>query len=181
MNLQQSKTLRQWICDVNTLGERYGYAELAGTPDLPKPEYVELFNTGMPPEDAVARKWEEFLPSEEDAAVATVKFALTEGSSTETSPWVGRGQEILSAVRTHLNGDINTLTAGRILEILHDTTGKVTLQDKVTIRGILTVYPGYNATSEESGLYHYQFVRQLEFVCENARQAHANASWPQSK
>lgn len=52
------KALRQWIRDYNKLAEAYGHEDAAGTPDEPDPEYVELFATGMTPEEAIRADFE---------------------------------------------------------------------------------------------------------------------------
>lgn len=91
----------------------------------------------------------------------------------DPSIWTGRAQEILNAMRTRLDGNISLLTAGRVLEILHDKSGWVVAEEQEILRGILTSYPGYMVTSAESGLYHHVFVRQLELVCDAARNAYA--------
>lgn len=87
--------------------------------------------------------------------------------------WVGRAQEMLHAVRPYLNGDISKLTAGWVLEILHDRTGAVTQEAQSVIQNMLARYPGFKASEE--GLYHYVFFRQLEFVCEGTRDAYTKA------
>jgi hypothetical protein len=48
------KRLRQWVRDVNKLGEKYGHEEMAGTPDEPDAEMVDVFERGLTPEQAVA-------------------------------------------------------------------------------------------------------------------------------
>lgn len=87
--------------------------------------------------------------------------------------WVGRAQELLCAVKPYLNGDVSKLTAGWVLEILHDKTGVVTPEDQSVIRNLLAHYPGFKPSVE--GLYHYVFFRQLEFVCETTRNAYVKA------
>lgn len=87
--------------------------------------------------------------------------------------WVGRAQEMLHAVRPYLNGDISKLTAGWVLETLHDRTGAVTQEAQSVIQNMLSRYPGFKVSVE--GLYHYVFFRQLEFVCEATRDAYAKA------
>ncbi|MGO4801176.1 hypothetical protein ACEN2T_18000 [Pseudomonas sp. W22_MBD1_FP4] len=54
MNRQQALALRQWIRDVNLLGVRYGYEDMAGTPDYPDGEYVERFESGETPAEVIA-------------------------------------------------------------------------------------------------------------------------------
>lgn len=63
MNLQQAKALRQWIRDVNQLGERYGYEDMAGTPDYPDPEYIERFEAGETPAQVIANDFGGQAPS----------------------------------------------------------------------------------------------------------------------
>ena len=63
MNLQQAKALRQWIRDVNQLGERYGYEEIAGTPDDPDAEYVERFQAGETPAQVIVADFGDQQPT----------------------------------------------------------------------------------------------------------------------
>lgn len=53
MNRQQALALRQWIREVNELGVRYGYEDMAGTPDDPDAEYVERFEAGVTPAQVI--------------------------------------------------------------------------------------------------------------------------------
>lgn len=53
MNSQQALALRQWIREVNELGVRYGYEDMAGTPDDPDAEYVERFEAGETPDQVI--------------------------------------------------------------------------------------------------------------------------------
>ena len=45
---------RQWIRDVNKLGERYGHPGLAGTPDNPDAAYIKCFEAGQTPAQVIA-------------------------------------------------------------------------------------------------------------------------------
>lgn len=54
MNRQQALALRQWVRDVNKLGERYGHEDMAGTPDDPDEDYVERFEAGETPAQVIA-------------------------------------------------------------------------------------------------------------------------------
>lgn len=85
--------------------------------------------------------------------------------------WVGRAQEMLHAVRPCLDGEIGKLTAGWVLDVLHDRTGGVAQETQSVIRSMLMRYPGFDSSTD--GLYHYVFFRQLEFVCEATRSAYA--------
>lgn len=84
-----------------------------------------------------------------------------------TPRWTGRSIELLTALKAQLAGRINHLTAGWILEKLHDDSGDVPDAWKAELRRVLKNYPGY--PDKENGLYSYTFLRQLEFVCENCR------------
>lgn len=54
MNWQEMKALRQWIREVNAEGVRFGHEEMAGTPDDPDPDYVELWREGKTPAEVIA-------------------------------------------------------------------------------------------------------------------------------
>ncbi|HBO2102340.1 hypothetical protein [Pseudomonas aeruginosa] len=54
MNRQQALALRQWIRELNQLGVRYGYEDMAGPPDDPDAEYVEHFDAGETPAQVIA-------------------------------------------------------------------------------------------------------------------------------
>ncbi|HHM8677488.1 hypothetical protein [Pseudomonas aeruginosa] len=54
MTHKEALALRQWIRDVNALGERYGFEEIAGTPDDPDAEYVERWREGETPAEVIA-------------------------------------------------------------------------------------------------------------------------------
>ncbi|HJH19475.1 MAG TPA: hypothetical protein K8W20_12260 [Pseudomonas lactis] len=45
---------RQWILDVNNLGERYGHPELVGTPDNPDAAYIKCYEAGQTPAQVIA-------------------------------------------------------------------------------------------------------------------------------
>lgn len=45
---------RQWIRDVNKLGEQYGHPELAGTPDNPDAAYIKCFEADQTPSQVIA-------------------------------------------------------------------------------------------------------------------------------
>lgn len=55
MNWKTAKALRQWIRDYNKLAIAYGHEDTAGTPDEPDADYVELFESGLTPEQAIER------------------------------------------------------------------------------------------------------------------------------
>lgn len=63
MNLQQAKALRQWIRDVSQLGLKYGYEDMAGTPDDPDGEYVERFEAGETPAQVIAADFGDQQPT----------------------------------------------------------------------------------------------------------------------
>ena len=48
------KALRQWVRDFNKLAEAYGFEDAAGTPDEPDQYYVESFEYGLTPQQAIA-------------------------------------------------------------------------------------------------------------------------------
>lgn len=54
MNSATAKALRQWVRDVNQLGLKYGYEDMAGTPDSPDADYVERFEAGETPTQVIA-------------------------------------------------------------------------------------------------------------------------------
>ena len=105
--------------------------------------------------------------------MTTANTRFSKDNPISSGIWVGRAQEMLHAVRPYLNGDISKLTAGWVLEILHDKTGAVTQESQSVIQNMLERYPGFKPSVE--GLYHYVFFRQLEFVCETTRYACAKA------
>ncbi len=54
MTHKEALALRQWIREVNALGEQYGFEEIAGTPDDPEAEYVERWREGETPAEVIA-------------------------------------------------------------------------------------------------------------------------------
>ncbi len=63
MNHKQALALRQWIREVNQLGVKYGYEDMAGTPDVPEGEYVERFEAGETPAQVIANDFGDQSPS----------------------------------------------------------------------------------------------------------------------
>lgn len=57
------KRLRQWIRDVNRLGDDYGHEETAGTPDEPEAEMVDAFKRGLTPEQAIIEAFGDATPT----------------------------------------------------------------------------------------------------------------------
>lgn len=63
MNLHQAKALRVWIREVNKMGEKFGYEDLAGTPDDPDDEYVARFQSGETPDEVITSDFGTQQPS----------------------------------------------------------------------------------------------------------------------
>lgn len=63
MDRQQALALRQWIRELNALGVRYGYEDMAGTPDDPDAEYVERFDAGETPAQVIAADFGDQRPT----------------------------------------------------------------------------------------------------------------------
>lgn len=61
--MKTAKALRQWIRDYNRLAEPYGHEDAAGMPDDPDPDYVDMFEAGMTPEQAIQSDFGERPPS----------------------------------------------------------------------------------------------------------------------
>lgn len=57
------KRLRQWIRDVNKLGDKYGHEEIAGTPNEPDEEMVDAFKRGLSPEQVIAEAFGDAEPT----------------------------------------------------------------------------------------------------------------------
>jgi hypothetical protein len=92
-------------------------------------------------------------------------------SPTQNEMWTAKSQIMLDAIRPHLNHDeIKYLTAGQVLEVLHDNTGSVSQETKLAICGVLSTCAGHEASP--NGVYHYVFIRQLEYLCETLKKAH---------
>jgi len=64
MNWQQLKALRAWVREVNGLGLKHGYEDMAGTPNDPDPEYVERFENGETPEQVIASDFASHIASQ---------------------------------------------------------------------------------------------------------------------
>lgn len=62
MNHKQALALRQWIREVNRLGEGYGYEDLAGTPDDPDIDYVARFEAGETPDQVIVADFTDETP-----------------------------------------------------------------------------------------------------------------------
>ncbi|CAI9912252.1 TPA: hypothetical protein ACNVX4_006306 [Pseudomonas aeruginosa] len=54
MTQKEALELRQWVREVNALGEQFGFEDMAGTPDAPDAEYVERWREGETPEEVIA-------------------------------------------------------------------------------------------------------------------------------
>lgn len=89
----------------------------------------------------------------------------------ETERWYDRSQNFLDAVRTPIAGEINKLTAGWVLELLHRSSNEFSHDLKEPILNILSECPGFSLSDD--GRYHYQFISQLEYLCEATRDAYA--------
>lgn len=89
----------------------------------------------------------------------------------KTDRWYGRSQKFLDAVRTPIAGEINKLTAGWVLELLHRSSNEISPDLKEPILNILSECPGFSLPDD--GRYHYQFISQLEYLCEATRDAYA--------
>ena len=62
MNWEELKALRQWIRELNKLGERYGHEDMAGTPNDPDPDYVDRFKAGETPAQVIASDFDDQQP-----------------------------------------------------------------------------------------------------------------------
>lgn len=89
----------------------------------------------------------------------------------KTERWHGRPQKFLDAVRTPIAEEINKLTAGWVLELLHRSNNELSPDLKEPILNILSECPGFSPSDD--GRYHYQFICQLEFLCKATRDAYA--------
>jgi len=62
MSHEQALPLRQWIREVNRLGEGYGHEDMAGTPEDPDGDYVARFKAGETPEQVIIADFTDQAP-----------------------------------------------------------------------------------------------------------------------
>lgn len=63
MTHKQMLALRQFVQEVNKLGEAYGHEEMAGTPDDPDPDVIDAFERGLTPEQVIAEAFGNCQPT----------------------------------------------------------------------------------------------------------------------
>lgn len=85
--------------------------------------------------------------------------------------WIGRAQALLDIIREPMKSTLPaSVTAGGILRLLHafDTPPRV----RVALRDFLPTIPGFEFAHSDKGFYRFEFVEQMEYLCDGLRIFH---------